>query len=132
MHVLTQDDAEKLPMIRHTAIKLKNNFIYSINGLRLALMEHSFVMELLFGLIFLPILIFIEIPIGIKLLLLGAYFLILVCELFNTAIEKLCNKITQEDDLQIKAIKDISSAAVFIAIFLFATILIFVLFYYQH
>ncbi len=110
--------------MKFTIIKLKNNFIHSICGLRYALSEHSFRVELLVGLILLPILIFVRCPIELKILLFFSYLLILICELLNTAIEGLCNRITQEEDPQIKAIKDISSAAVFIAVLLFLVILI--------
>jgi len=110
--------------MKFTIIKLKNNFIHSISGLRYALSEHSFRVELVVGFILLPILIVIRCPIELKLLLLFSYLLILICELLNTAIEGLCNRITQEEDPQIKVIKDIASAAVFIAVLLFLGILI--------
>lgn len=42
--------------------------------------------------------------------------LVWVAELLNTAIERLCNRITIDQDLQIKHIKDISAAAVLIAV----------------
>ena len=114
--------------MKFTIIKLKNNFIHSISGLHYGLSEHSFRIELLAGFVLLPILILVRCPIELKLLLLLSYLLILICELFNTAIEGLCNRITQEEDPQIKVIKDISSAAVFIAALLFLlTLMVFAL-----
>jgi diacylglycerol kinase (ATP) len=99
--------------------KLNKNLFNSYNGLKFALAEHSFVIEILMGFIFFPCLIFFENSIEIKLLSAFSYFLILILELVNTAIEKVCNRMTLEYDEQIKAIKDISSAAVFMAIILF-------------
>ena len=114
--------------MKFTIIKLKNNFIHSISGLRYGLSEHSFRIELLVGLALLPILFFVQCPIEFKLLPLSSYLLLLICELFNTAIEGICNRITQEEDPQIKVIKDISSAAVFIAALLFLlTLMVFAL-----
>ena len=110
--------------MKFTIIKLKNNFIHSISGLRYGLSEHSFRIGLLVGFVLLPILIVVRCPIELKLFLLFSYLLILICELLNTAIEGLCNRITQEEDSQIKVIKDIASAAVFIAVLLFLGILI--------
>ena len=40
---------------------------------------------------------------------------VLICEMINSAIEKLCNHITQEIDQQIKTIKDISAGFVLLA-----------------
>ena len=58
------------------------------------------------------------------------YFLLLAFELVNTAIEELCNKITLEIDADIKKIKDISSASVFI-ILITLIILIFYSFFFK-
>lgn len=40
---------------------------------------------------------------------------VLICEMINTAIEKLCNKITTDQDPDIKVIKDISAGFVVLA-----------------
>jgi diacylglycerol kinase (ATP) len=42
--------------------------------------------------------------------------LVWVAELLNTAIELLCNRITTDQDMQIKHVKDVSAAAVLIAV----------------
>jgi diacylglycerol kinase len=44
-----------------------------------------------------------------------AISLVVLTELFNTAIEQLCNLISEEKNPQIKIIKDISAAAVLVA-----------------
>lgn len=46
---------------------------------------------------------------------LSCSFLVLICEIFNTAIEKLCNHVSPQYDVHIGKVKDISAAAVFIS-----------------
>ena len=53
-----------------------------------------------------------------KLLLLILYFLLLVSEILNTSIEKLADKFTKNFDNDIKNIKDLGSAAVFLILVL--------------
>lgn len=56
------------------------------------------------------------------LFVLGSSCLVIMAELFNTAIEALCNKVHPEKDRQIGKVKDISAAAVLVAaIFAFVT-----------
>ena len=106
------------------------NLFNSINGLKLALKEHSFVAEVLGGIIFIPYVLFSDLALIFKLILMTVYFLLLAFELVNTAIEELCNKITLEIDADIKKIKDISSASVFI-ILITLIILIFCSFFFK-
>jgi len=106
------------------------NLFNSINGLKLALKEHSFVAEVLGGIIFIPYVLFSDLTLIFKLILMTVYFLLLAFELVNTAIEELCNKITLEIDADIKKIKDISSASVFI-ILITLIILIFFSFFFK-
>ena len=94
--------------------KLISNFFNSLNGLRLSIKEHSFICEILIGILLIPILIFIETDNFMKILIIVIYFLLLAFELMNTSIEKLSDKINKEYDLDIKGIKDMASAAVFI------------------
>tara|TARA_B110000495_G_C22393492_1_gene252494 strand:+ start:111 stop:452 length:342 start_codon:yes stop_codon:yes gene_type:complete len=106
------------------------NLFNSINGLKLALKEHSFVAEVLGGIVFIPYVLFSDLTLLFKLILMTVYFLLLAFELVNTAIEELCNKITLEIDADIKKIKDISSASVFI-ILITLIILIFYSFFFK-
>ena len=48
--------------------------------------------------------------------LFGAVVLVLVVELLNTAIEKLSDRVTREQDPLIKRVKDMGSAAIFLAL----------------
>ena len=105
--------------------KLYQNFLNSINGLKEGFKEQSFLLEILGGLILIPYLIFSNIDIKFKLLIILAYFILLAFELFNTAIEKLSNKITKEIDQDIKKIKDLSSASVFIILLMILILLFF-------
>jgi len=108
--------------------KLFLNLVNSINGLKVALKEHSFIVEILGGLILIPFLIFSNLKIEYKLIIISIYFLLLAFEILNTSIEKLSDKISKEIDSDIKKIKDLSSASVFIILILLITLLISVIF----
>jgi diacylglycerol kinase (ATP) len=95
-------------------MKLFNNFINSINGLKIALREHSFKAEILLGFFIVPYVLIKELDPLLKIIILLTYFLLLVAEIVNTAIEMLCNKITIKYDKDIKKIKDLASASVFL------------------
>ena len=94
--------------------KLISNLFNSLNGLRLSLKEHSFISEIILGILLIPILIIFENDNFMRLLIIVTYFMLLAFELINTSLEKLSDKINKNYDLDIKQIKDISSAAVFI------------------
>tara|TARA_B100002003_G_scaffold94649_1_gene88197 strand:- start:269 stop:610 length:342 start_codon:yes stop_codon:yes gene_type:complete len=104
--------------------KIFSNLINSINGLKITLKQHSFIIEVVGGLILIPYLIIAELDNVFKLIIITIYFLLLAFELINTAIEKLSDKISKNFDSDIKKIKDISSASVFIILILLITSLI--------
>ena len=104
--------------------KLYVNLINSLNGLKIVIKENSFILELIGG-IFLILYLFIsDISTLFKILILSVYFLLLAFEIFNTSIEKLCDKITKETDKDIKIIKDLSSASVFVILFILIILII--------
>ena len=109
--------------------KLFLNYLNSINGLRIVLKESSFVLEIILGIFLIPYVIFSHLSILIKLLIISTYLLLLAFEIFNTAIEKLCDKITRKIDPDIKKIKDLSSAAVFIVLITLIIQIIFIFFF---
>tara|TARA_B100000470_G_C19614626_1_gene312642 strand:+ start:299 stop:652 length:354 start_codon:yes stop_codon:yes gene_type:complete len=111
-----------------TIKKIFFNLINSINGLKTTFKEHSFVAELVGGLILIPYLIIANLDNVFKLIIIAIYFILLAFELLNTAIEKLSDKISQGFDSDIKKIKDISSAAVFIILILLTILLILTIF----
>ena len=104
--------------------KIFFNLINSINGLKITLKQHSFIIEVIGGLILIPYLIIAELDNILKLIIITIYFLLLAFELINTAIEMLSDKISKNFDSDIKKIKDISSASVFIILILLITSLI--------
>ena len=104
--------------------KIFSNLVNSINGLKITLKQHSFIIEIVGGLILIPYLIIAELDNVFKLIIITIYFLLLAFELINTAIEKLSDKISKNFDSDIKKIKDISSASVFIILILLITSLI--------
>ena len=96
--------------------KLYLNFLNSINGLKIAFKEHSFIVEIIGGIILIPYLMYIELDFLFKILIIITYFTLLAFEIVNTAIEILCDKITKEIDPEIKKIKDLASASVFLVL----------------
>ena len=94
--------------------KLYNNLLNSLNGFKIVFKENSFILELILGIFLIPYIFLSNIDFTHKIILFVLYFLLLAFEILNTSIEKLCDKITKEHDLDIKNIKDLSSAAVFL------------------
>ena len=104
--------------------KLYGNLINSLNGLKIVIKENSFILELIGGIFLILYLFNTDISTLFKLLILSVYFLLLAFEIFNTSIEKLCDKITKETDKDIKIIKDLSSASVFVVLFILIILII--------
>ena len=95
-----------------------------MNGLKIVIKENSFILELIGGIFLILYLFNTDISTLFKLLILSVYFLLLAFEIFNTSIEKLCDKITKETDKDIKIIKDLSSASVFVVLFILIILII--------
>ena len=104
--------------------KLYVNLINSLNGLKIVIKENSFILELIVWIFLILYLFITDISTLFKLLILSVYFLLLAFEIFNTSIEKLCDKITKETDKDIKIIKDLSSASVFVVLFILIILII--------
>ena len=104
--------------------KLYVNLINSLNGLKIVIKENSFILELIGGIFLILYLFITDISTLFKILILSVYFLLLAFEIFNTSIEKLCDKITKETDKDIKIIKDLSSASVFVVLFILIILII--------
>ena len=105
------------------------NFINSMNGFKISIKEHSFIAELLGGMVLIPYLIFSKLDNTEKLIILSIYFFLLAFEIVNTAIEKLSDKITDKFDNDIKKVKDLSSSSVFLILILLIFTIIFCHFY---
>ena len=100
------------------SFKLIRNARNSLRGLSLVWLHASFALELVIGL---PIVFYLFVVREANLasyFFLISYFVLLSAELLNTAIERLCDRITTAHDLPIRDIKDIASAAVFIILIL--------------
>ena len=102
--------------------KLYSNLINSLNGLKIVFKENSFILELVLGIFIIPYIFLSNIDFNYKIILSLLYFLLLAFEIMNTAIEKLCDKVTTDIDPDIKKIKDLSSAAVFLVLTLLVII----------
>ena len=111
--------------------KIFTNLINSVNGLKVSLKENSFILEIIGGFILIPYLIVSDLNNIFKLIIVSIYFLLLAFELINTAIEKLSDKISKKYDPDIKKIKDISSASVFVILILLLISLILALFFFK-
>ena len=96
--------------------KLYSNLINSLNGLKIVSKENSFILEIVLGVFLIPYIFLSNIEFNYKIILSVLYFLLLAFEIMNTAIEKLCDKVTTDIDPEIKKIKDLSSAAVFVVL----------------
>ena len=53
---------------------------------------------------------------GERFALIGVLFFVLIIELLNTAIEKLADRVTRDNDPAIKWVKDMGSAAIFLSL----------------
>lgn len=98
------------------------NTSYAINGLiDIIKSENSFRIELAFGIILFPLILFLDVSITQKLLLFSSYMGILVAEAINSAIERIVDLVTLEYHEMAKRAKDTGSAIVFLSI-LIATV----------
>ena len=87
--------------------------INSWNGL-VAVMrsEAAFRQELALLAVGVPLAFFLTADVGERFALIGVIVFILIVELLNTAIEKLSDRVTRDNDPAIKHVKDMGSAAV--------------------
>lgn len=104
-------------------MRLIKAFFYSLSGLSQAFKsEAAFRLEV-YGLIPMLCLLYLgEYTLVERLLMFFAYMLILIAELLNTALEKTIDRISLDFHPVSKMVKDVASAAVFIAIFVCATV----------
>lgn len=95
-------------------LNIKNNLRNSIFGLLSAWSDKSFKAEVYLGMLLLPLILTVDALVVAKIAVVINYLLVLVVELLNTALEKLCDRVTLDRDPAIKAVKDMASAAVFL------------------
>lgn len=93
------------------------NTSYALNGLiDIIKTESSFRIELAFGVILIPLILFLDINLTNKLFLFSSYMLVLLAEAINSAIERVVDLVTIEYHEMAKKAKDAGSAIVFISI----------------
>lgn len=98
-------------------LKLWRSLGYSLNGLKHAFLEEqSFRLEVIACLLLIPLAFYITHSLSHGVILVCACLLVLMAELFNSALELLADKVEVQHCQQIKRIKDMSSAAVFVTI----------------
>ncbi len=98
-------------------MRLIKAFFYSLSGLFEAFKgEAAFRLEIYMLPLVLICVIFLNLTIVERALLIFSYGVVLVTELLNTAIEKTIDRISLEEHPLSKKVKDIASAAVFISI----------------
>jgi diacylglycerol kinase (ATP) len=103
---------------------------YSLNGLRAAFKSEAAVRQELFAmLVLIPLALWLEVSNVERILLIMSLFIVLITELLNTAVEKLCDHVSTDIHVLIGRAKDIGSAAVFVSLVLatvtWVTILVF-------
>lgn len=93
--------------------KRKNAFVYAFNGLFAAFRrEAHFAIHLAAAVLVILSAAWIGVSLNAWLVLLGCITLVFVAELFNTALEKLCDLVEPQKNETVRYIKDISAAAV--------------------
>lgn len=96
---------------------------YSIQGLKAAFKHETAIQqEFMLLAVFTPIAFMLDVSIVEKILLIGVFVIVFICELLNSAIEAVVDRVgTDHHELSGRA-KDIGSASVFVAlIFAFST-----------
>jgi diacylglycerol kinase (ATP) len=92
---------------------------YSLKGLRAAFLSEAAVRQEVFTmLILIPVTFLLEVTSIERILLIMSLLIVLITELLNTAVEKLCDHVSTDIHLLIGRAKDIGSAAVFISLVL--------------
>jgi diacylglycerol kinase (ATP) len=108
--------------------RLLRAVVNSWNGLGFALRsEAAFRQELAIFVLAVPLALLLTDEAWKRLLLLGVLVLLMVVELLNTAIEKLCDRVNLEIDPQIGRVKDMGSSAVGLTLLLAAAVWLLVL-----
>lgn len=101
---------------------LKDNFLYSIDGLRELSKEKAFQIEIIFLLLFTLLLLILPYPLWSKLFLFGSLFIPIIAEAFNTSIEKVVDLASDDFHILAKHAKDIAAFGVLISIIFTAII----------
>ncbi|WP_294679460.1 diacylglycerol kinase [uncultured Fluviicola sp.] len=94
------------------------SFKYAFAGLRtLFAEEHNARIHLIAAVVAMALGFVLNISVTEWILLVGTICLVFICELFNTSLETLADFVSPEKHLQIKKVKDLAAAAVFVSAF---------------
>ena len=92
-------------------------FLNTIDGINWAARHETAVVQELAALVLaIPLSFFVTASPWTRVALIGVVMMVLVVEFLNTAIEKLCDHLSPALSSQIKVVKDLGSAAVFVSI----------------
>jgi len=104
------------------------NSKYAVEGLIYAIKtETSFKLELFFGFFIFLVLIFIDMQLYYKLILAVTFFIIMIAELLNSAIENVVDLVTTEIHPLAKSAKDMGATAVLFSVILHLLCWLFIL-----
>ena len=110
---------------------LHKSFLYAFRGIfQMAISERNFQIEACALIVNVILIFYFKLNTLDVVLILFACFIILSAEIFNTAIEKICDMIQPEYDERIKFIKDISAGAV--TLLCFVAIVVGILVYWKY
>ena len=100
------------------AKRLVRASLCSLTGLRCAFREEAFRLEVYVAAILIPLVFFLTGNAIERALLIGAFGLVLVTEVLNTAIERTVDRISPDNHELSRDAKDLGSAAVFLSVLL--------------
>ena len=110
---------------------LFKNASYAIDGLICAIKtETSFKIEVGIAIVLLPVVYFLPFELIYKLILLMTYFIIMIAELLNSAIENVVDLVTTDIHHLAKVAKDIAATAVLFSVILHLLCWVVILFDY--
>lgn len=96
---------------------LMKNTMYAVDGLKhVWKTEKSFRLELLSGIVIVPAIIFLDLLLWQKMILLVTAFIVLIAELLNSAVENVVDLVTNDFAPLAKTAKDIGATAVMFSI----------------
>lgn len=97
--------------------RIWNALFYSLDGLRSAYRnESAFRQECMLGAILTVVALSVPSPLLHKAMLLASVLLVLIAELFNSAVEAVVDRVSMEDHALAKRAKDMGSAAVLMSL----------------
>ena len=97
-------------------------FIFSRDGFLYMLKEAAFRQELMLTIVAGVLLVFIDLSLQVKLIMMASLVFVMITETLNTGMEIIIDMISPEYDLRAKAVKDIGSLAVLMSFIIAAIV----------